>query len=133
MRALLILTLSVTLLCGCSSIGKVQDVVAWVSEKHGEMKATIQEQDDKLTAMADRVVAVHGSLDTNGNGEIDADEKMAVIKDTVARAAAGDPDAKDWLKSWEFWVLVLGGGPTVLGMGSVARKKLLNPSPPPAA
>ena len=134
MRSLLLI---VTLLCfsltvGCSSYSQAKEMVGGLYEKYKTVEGELAETKAEMAVVRATAEARHGSIDTDGDGEVSVGERATFAGKVAAGAAMGNQEDKDLMTNWKFWLMIAVGGPAATGGAVAARnilkKKVLNPA-----
>ena len=126
LRSLILMLLLISL-CGCGTIQKADDVLAWTKDKFNQVDTKIEAVKAGQEARVAKLEAVTGAFDRDGDGSVSAGEAKAVVVD-----ATKTPEGRRLLLDPEFW---LGLSGAVAGLYGVKRgvATLYNGPPRPPA
>lgn len=128
MKRIMACLLLIISLAGCSTVGQIEDVIAWTHQTVGEVKAQVADLTGKYEAlkanqdakMADLEKLIGHAVDADGNGQVDVEE----AKNALLEAGKKQPTSLFDPSLWITLVLALLGVHTTKTAGGVALRKL---------
>lgn len=127
MRRLLISTLALISLCGCGTIQRADEILAWTQDKLVQVDAKIEKVKADQQARIEKYEAVVGSFDRNADGNVTLGEAREVMAE-----AAKTPEGRRLFLDPEFYATLLAAAGGLYGLKRGILKLYHGaPTPPP--